>query len=394
VSTTVSREISAPRIRDGLRTCVWVFLGARLLLFVLSAIAAGSYQPLLPLPPDQPTSVPGWAAHVAVGGWDVLFTATERQDALWFLRIATKGYMVGDGSAAFFPLYPMAVRIVGWVPGLGPLGAALLVANASFLGSLLMLHALTRLELGAEAARRTVAFAALFPTAFFLMAPYTESLFLLLSISAFWFARRNRWGWAAVVGILAAMTRSVGLLLIAGLAVEAVRQWRRDGRSILPRLAASAAVALGPLLYLTYWQVRFHDFWAPLDAQKSWGRQSRLPWSTLWRAAEYAWRYRTYWLIDAIVVGLAIWGVVRASRRVPAAYTVYAGCHLVLPLLEPFGQRPLLSMPRFVVVVFPMFWGFVLAAERRRPSETALVAGFAAGYGLLAVLFMSWHYIF
>ncbi len=394
MTDTRAPETTPPRIRDGLRTCLWVFLGARVLLFVLSAVAAGSTQQLLPLPPGQPTGVPGWAAHAAVGGWEVLFTATERQDALWFLRIATAGYRPGDGSAAFFPLYPLATRVVAWTPGIGPLGAALLVANAAFLGSLLMLHALTRLELGEEAARRAVVFAALFPTAFFLMAPYTESLFLLLSVSAFWFARRERWGWAALAGILAALTRSIGLLLIAGLAVEAIRRWRRGGRGPFVQLAASAAVAIGPLLYLAYWQLRFHDFWAPLDAQRNWGRESTPPWTSLWRAADYAWRYRTYWLIDAIVVGLAIWGVVRASGRVPAGYTVYALFSLALPLLEPFGPRPLLSMPRFVVVVFPMTWGFALAAERRRPPETALVAGFAAGYGLLAVLFMSWHYIF
>ncbi|MBE3074032.1 MAG: hypothetical protein IMZ75_03665 [Actinobacteria bacterium] len=349
---------------------------------------------LLPLPQGQPTSVPGWPAHLPEAGWTVLVTATERQDALWFLRIATQGYHSGDGSAAFFPLYPLVVNIVAWLPGLGPLGAALLVANVCFFGALLMLHALTRLELGAEAARRAVLFAALFPTAFFFMAPYTEAPFLLLSIAAFWFARRDRWGWAALAGAGAALTRSIGVLLVFGLAVEAFRQHRKDGRPLAVRLAASLAVAAGPLLYAFWWLARFDDFWAPLQAQRNWARTTTWPSTTIGHALTDAWRWRTYWLIDLLVVAIVVWGVVRASRRIPAGYTVYAGLSLLLPLLFPFEQRPLMSMPRFVAVVFPAFWGFAIATERRRPPENMLVAGFAAGYGLLAVLFVSWHYIF
>ena len=177
------------------------------------------------------------------------------------------------------------------------------MSNAAFLGALIMVHALTRLELGAAAARRTVLFGAFFPTAFFLLAPYTEPLFLLLSIAAFWFARRNRWIWAMVAGAGAAATRSIGALLIVALAVEALVQWRH-GRLLLPRLGAALGVALGPLAYLAYWQVRFGDFWAPLDAQRNWRREATFPLTALWHAVKLTWLYQTWWLIDVIVVGI------------------------------------------------------------------------------------------
>ncbi len=83
-----------------------------------------------------------------------------------------------------------------------------------------------------------------------------------------------------------------------------------------------------------------------------------------------------------------------AARKVPLAYTVYAGTSILLPLSFPFWDRPLLSMPRFVVVLFPVMWGFAIAAAEKRPPETAMLVAFAAGYGLLAVLFMNWDYIF
>ncbi|MGE5226940.1 MAG: mannosyltransferase family protein [Planctomycetaceae bacterium] len=380
----------SPRIRDGLREVTLVYLGVRLLLFVLSAFGDG----LVALPPGQPTSVPGWPAHIPSYSWTALFTATERQDALWFLRIATGGYRPFDGSAAFFPLYPLAVRILDAVPGIGTLAAALLAANAACFGALLLLHALTRLELGGEAARRTIVFQALFPTAFFLMAPYTEPLFLLLSVATFWCARRGRWGWAAAMGAGAAATRSIGLLLIPALAVEALAQWRRREGPLLPRLLASVAIGVGPALYFAYWGWRDGNLWAPLDAQATWSRHPTSPLRSLGHAVTLAWQYRGWWLVDLTLVTLAVAGVIVAARKVPLAYTVYAGASILLPLSFPYWDRPLLSMPRFVVVLFPAMWGFAIAAAKKRPPEVAIVVAFAAGYGLLAVSFMNWGYIF
>jgi hypothetical protein len=378
-----------PQIRDGIREAAWVFVGARALLFAISVIGGG----VLPLPSGQPPIDAGFPTPVLTHGWHMLFTATQRQDAAWFLRLATAGYAPHDGSAAFFPLYPLAVRSVGWIPGVGPLGAAIIVGNAAFFGGLVMLHALTRLELGADAARRAVLFCAFFPTAFFLLAPYTEALFLFLSISAFWFARRNRWVWAAVAGAGAAMTRSIGVLLIVALAVEAFRQWRQ-GRLLLPRLTAALCVSLGPLAYFAYWQIRFQDFWAPLDAQKNWQRGSTFPLTAAWHALELAWRFQTWWLIDVVVVGVAVTGIAIAAFRVPMTYTVYATLSVLLPLTFTGDQRPLISMPRFMAVVFPAFWGFAIAAERRRPPEVAFLVAFAAGFGVLAFLFVNWQPLF
>jgi hydrogenase/urease accessory protein HupE len=109
---------------------------------------------------------------------------------------------------------------------------------------------------------------------------------------------------------------------------------------------------------------------------------------------EDAWRYQTWWPMDLIVVAVAVAGVVAAARRVPAAYSVYAGASLVLPLLFPLGDRPLLPVPRFAIVVFPVAWGYAVVTERRPNAATAVLAGFAAGYGLLALLFINWWYIF
>jgi hypothetical protein len=380
-----------PRVRDGWREALWAFLGAHLLLAAVGVIGGG----MLPLPAGQPPTDAGFPNPQLAPGWHMLITSLQRQDAQWFLRLATTGYAPGDHSAAFFPAFPLAIRTVDLVPGIGPLGAGLLVANVAAFGALLLLHALTRLELGTAAARRAVLFTALFPTAFFLYAPYTESSFLLASIAAFWFARRDRWGWAAVAGAAAAATRSVGILLIVALGVEAIAQYRRDGRPLLPRLTAAAAVAIGPALYAGWWAWRYHDLWAPLDAQRAWRPDgAQQPFETIWTALRLAWHYQTWWLLDVTIVALAVFGIVQAARRVPLTYTIYATSSILLPLMLPLASRPLLSMPRFMAVLFPVSWGWAIAAERRRPPETATLVAFAGGFCLLAFLFINWLFVF
>jgi hypothetical protein len=378
------------RVRDGWREALWAFLGARVLLTAIGVIGGG----ILPLPAGQPPTDAGFPNPQLSPGWHMAVTSLQRQDAQWFLRLATGGYAAADHSAAFFPGDPLGVRAIDAAPGLGTLGAALLVANAAAFAALLLLHALTRLELGGAAARRAVLFTALFPTAFFLYAPYSESLFLLASVAAFWFARRDRWALAALAGAVAAATRSVGVLLIVALAVEALSQYRR-GRPLLPRLAAAFAVGIGPAVYFGWWQWRHGDFWAPLDAQAGWRPDGvHQPIDVVVRAAQYAWRYQTWWLIDLLVVAIAVIGVVLAARRIPLTYTVYAALSLLLPLLLPLPSRPLLSMPRFAAVVFPVSWGWAIGAERRRPPETATLVAFTAGFSILSFLFINWQPVF
>jgi len=276
-------------------------------------------------------------------------------------------------------------------------GAALLISNASFLGALIVLHGLTRREFAGEGAddlaRRTVLFLAIFPTAFFFLAPYTEAPFLLLSVAAFCCARNDRWAWAAVFGAGAALTRSIGVFVAVALLVEALVQWR-EGEPPLPRIMSAAMAGLAPLLYFAWWKAAHDDAWAPLRAQGNWGRELTSPLTTVGRAFRYANEFGSYWMIDVVVVAVVLIAVVAGIRWLRLSYLVYAVASLLLPLANPFPARPLMSMPRFVVVIFPAFWVIARAVGRRRVPEALVTASFAAGYGVLAVLFINWRFIF
>ena len=223
LSESTDRDRERGRIREGVRYSLVVFLGLRLGLFVLALLGQGL------VPHDiQPVSVPGWPAPAFGHGWSQLFLVWERFDGLWFLKIANSGYSVTDHSAAFFPLYPLVIRVVSFVLGGHPYAASLLVSNGAFAGSLVVLYFLTASELSESGARKAVLYMAVFPSAFFFLAPYSESLFLLATLGAFWGARRGKWWVAGICGVLASATRNVGVLLVPALVLEALHQRRRS----------------------------------------------------------------------------------------------------------------------------------------------------------------------
>ena len=377
------------RLREGLRPCLAVFLAARIGLSLLSVVAVNLIDPL------DPVDVPGRAGPPATQGWHNAIDATERQDGVWYLRLADEGWSTDDASAAFFPLYPLTVRAVGWVLPGDDLVAALLVSNVAFLGALLAVFALTAEAFGERIARRAIVVAAIFPTAVFFLAPYTESLFLLLSVLAFREARHDRWGRVAIFGALAALTRSVGILLIPALMLDAIWGGRAGSRRALgARLAGAAAIALGPLSWFAWWGVAHGNWLAPLDAQGDWGRELQPPWVSLGHAVEFAWRFQSYWLLDLVIVSLAIGGLALALPALRPSEAVYGALSLLLPLFDPFGDRPLLSVPRFAVVVFPALWGLSGAGLGRKLPEPLLTSVLAAGWAICALLFVNWRHLF
>ena len=122
-------------------------------------------------------------------------------DAGWYLSIAQHGY-AHRYSEAFFPLYPLAMRLVAG-SGLGYTLAGVTLSVACFVAAAMLLYWLTADALGPRTALWTVVFLSIAPTSFFFQAVYTESLFLLLSVALFSFAQRRMWLLAGIMGLLA-----------------------------------------------------------------------------------------------------------------------------------------------------------------------------------------------
>lgn len=389
--------------RRGVAYCAAVFIVVRLAIMVVGYVGTAV------LPERGQVSVPGREDRPYVAGPHNLITALEQQDALWFFRIAEDGYDPEDGSAAFFPLYPMAVRAASWaIPGgPHPLAAGLLVSNLAFFLALCMLHALVLRERNEQIARRTVLYLAIFPTSFFFFAPYSESLFLLLAVTAFWAARRARWPTAGVAGACAAATRSVGIVLAPALLVEGVHQWREqknassDGRSderglgsLAWRLGWAIVPAAGLLAYMGFWQAASGDAFAPMHFQALWQRELVFPLKALFDGTGDAIFGGGYPLLDWLVVVPALVAAGYCVIRLRPAYAVYTWLGILLPLSLVWDPRPLMSMPRFVLVLFPIFWAMAEAVERKRLPHTLVVGLSAGGLGVMTLLFVNSYFVF
>ena len=383
-------------LRRAARYSLKLFLVLRVGLTILALAAVGL------VAQNEPTDVPGWPAPETEHGVGNVGTSFERWDALWFLRIADDGYREDDASAAFFPLYPTAVRGVSTLIGGHPLAAALIVSNLAFLAALIVVYLLTLVEFDERTARRATLYMAVWPTAFFFLAPYSESLFLALAAGAVLCARTGRWVPAAALGAFAAATRSIGIVLVAVLAVEAVSQLReaRGGRvrDLVPRLGLSALVSVGLLAYLAFWKAFTGDWLAPIREQEVWQRDFSFPVATLIDGTRAAFEFigvgaGGYTLLDWLVVVPSLAAGVWVALRTRPAYGVYTWVSLLLPLTFIFGARPFMSLPRFTVVIWPLFWALARAA-RKWNAHDAIVVCSAVGLGVFTTLFVNWYWIF
>ena len=373
------------RIWAGAPFCILVFVIVRVLLSALAVVGVRASAPV----PGVALRGPATEAPVT-SGWHNALDGTDRFDAGWYIAIAEDGYRPGDGSGAFLPVYPLSIRVVSWLLGGHELVAALLVSNICFLFALMVLHALTVEEYDLATARRSVLITAAFPTSFFFLAPYSESLYLLLSLLTFRYARRRSWSAAGVAGAAAAVTRSVGLALVPALAAEAWER-RRAGLRWVPAAIAAGIVFAGPALFAAYWVAR-GDARAPMDAQAAWDRHLSLPLVSLGRGLTLGIRGATdtvgrYWTADLVVTALAVVPLVVGWKRLRTTYTVYAAVSLLLRLSYPLAARPLLTGPRFVVVLFPVAWIWATYLTTRA-RLTVAIAFSAAAWCLLALAFM------
>jgi dolichyl-phosphate-mannose-protein mannosyltransferase len=390
-----------------LRPVAAPFLASRLVIWLVAVYA------VLSLPEALRRTAPG-ALPRSVSDTGYVTDVWARWDSGNFVLVAQHGYdLPGHTLAAFYPLYPALVGLLGRLLLGNEVLAAVLVSLAAAVVSACLLYELARRRLGDSVALRAVVFLGVFPYALFLQAVYSESLFLALALGALLAAESRRMALAATLAGLSLLTRPTGVMVVAALAVLA---WQSsDRRRSLAWLALAPAIfALYPLLL---WQQLGRPF-AFLHAEREWGRSFSPfgPLGGLWDGGRAAWfglrqlltgsAQHPYWTsIDpdrvalmnlenlAYVVAFTALSIV-AWRRLGAAYGVYAlGC-IALALSAPSHTYPypLLSFPRFALVIFPAF--VALAAVARRPWLVAGIAG--TGALLLGVNLLRWsagHFI-
>jgi Mannosyltransferase (PIG-V) len=326
---------------------------------------------------------------------NLLVAPAARFDSAWYLAIAEHGYDV-TGRSAFFPAFPALVRVGGEMVG-SPLIAGIAVSSCCGLGGLYLLHRLVALDFGIERARTVVWLAAWFPGAMVISAVYSESLFLMVSVGAIYAARLGRWPLAGALGAAAAATRSGGVVVIVPLLIIYFFAQRRPRADILWILLG---VPAGLAAYVLYLGLSTGDPLSVFTAQAVWGR-AFVPLGGialgLWSALQGAFELilpgigrppsafadgvssELVDLRDIAMLGFlagGVWLCHEAARRLNPAYSAYAACGLALPLSVPAGSFPLMSLPRFEFVIFPLWIALALwAHERQRVRQVLWLFG-------------------
>ncbi len=359
---------------------------------------------------------------------EVMFGPVDRWDAAFYLSIATHSYHPGPVSA-FFPFYPITIAGLNVVLG-SALVSGIAISLVSLGVALYLMHRLVTLELGASHAHTAVLALAFFPTSLFFSAVYPEALLLALSIGAVYAARTGRWAWAGVLGACASATHNAGVLLAIPIALlylygprsdrdrppdETVFPWWRPRYALRFDALWIMLVPVGVIAFFAYMGIEYGDALRPLHLNDTiWHRHfvplggvTQIP-SVLWHALRTIahappaqlfpttngpYRAAAANLLDFAALAFALLGAVGVIRRLPLAYSGYTGVVLAVIVSAPKASEPLVSLPRYILVLFPLQMWLAVWLDERRGRAAVWIGCSAVVLGALTMLFATGRWV-
>ena len=329
-------------------------------------------------------------------------------DGWWYVGIARRGYWFflpdQQSPVAFFPAYPVAMRLLGRMVG-GPLVAGFLLTLASGLGVALLFHRWCVAKIGPAQARLAVLLLLLYPFAFYLMgAVYADALFILASLAAFLALEKDRPVLAGLAGVVATASRPVGAALVLGLWVLYLERngvLRRLGARAEGRLPLRAAVSrvrpahaglllapLGLVAFCGFLAARFGEPFAFFDVAGApgWDQPAgahtwfkvhwvKAMWNGPWTDGHFG-----HLAINAVATIITVAFIPSVFRRLGWGYGVYVTIAVVATAA---ATKDFVGMGRYSLAAFPCF---AVAAEMlfRRPRLAWAVLT-VSGVGLVVL---------
>ncbi|MBD0842231.1 hypothetical protein [Streptomyces sp. TRM68416] len=336
--------------------------------------------------------------HPRFGGgerpWDVLAT----WDGWWYQQIAEHGYhpelvpvpgatgliTLEGNSAAFFPLYPAAMRLVSEVTGLGLYGAGLLVSVLASFAAALGIHAVTARLGGRRAGLAAAGLWAVWPGSGVEWAVYSDSLYVALAAWSCHAVMTRRWLTAGLLTCAAGLNRPTAVALIGAVAVAALLAVHRRQDGIARPVTAIAVAPLGLLAYLGWTGHRMGDYGGYFKLQSG-------AWAHEWDYGRhtvdvltsvpvghsdylFVWPYADLIATGVVLLALALLPLL-VRLRPPLVLLVYTALTLVLVL---GSQQIFANVSRYLLPLFPLFIPPALALRRLSPAHLYLLLGLAA----------------
>jgi len=313
-------------------------------------------------------------------------------DGVHYLKIAYEGYKAAF-SQAFFPLYPILIRFLNILPrdlSLDPryfvdpsyFYTGLILSNLFFLGFMVFFYKLLRLDYSEKIAKLSLILVLVFPTSFYFGSIYTESLFLFLAVGSIYLFRTKNYFWAGIVAALASATRVIGIFIPIVFLIEGRKELKKSFVSLL--LAPA-----GILIYMFYLYKNFGDSILFLNSQPGFGAgRSAQAYILL---PQVLFRYIKIFLsvkittltffnaaLEFIFATIPLSLLIVFFKKIRPSYLWFSLLALILPTLT----GTLSSMPRYVLVAFPLF-----------PLLTQLVGKnykfLAAGMAIIQIILLS-----
>lgn len=332
-----------------------------------------------------------------VGGVGAFLGHLSHWDAESFLWIAQNGY-TADGPKrfllVFLPFYPLLIAAFR-VIFRDYILSAFVVSTLASLAAALLFRLLVRLDHPERTAQAAVLFLFIFPTSLFLHVPYTESVFMALLIGCFLAARREHWLAAGILGFLACLTRVNGVVLLPALAFEAWDQYKAR-REVDRRWGW---IMLAPAGFLSYLLINFYVTGSPfkfLDYQReNWYKYMRFPYEGL-KEKVYTFIDRSpeagnmYGLQELLFIAIGLAFIIFGWKHMRNSYRVW----MVLNWLLFISTSFILSVPRYVLTLFPMFILMAVAVKRRPVLNVAFTAWCLLFLGLFTARYVVWAWAF
>ncbi len=376
-----------------------VFLTWRIALVIIPILGADVESTRECCPEVLPGPVRSWT--------DAAFNTWHRWDAIWYGSIARDGYQYFGtreaSNVAFFPGFPLVEGIVYHVTGLpveitGPILSTLLALIACWL-----LYRLTLRETNDDdTAQGTIVYWLAFPVAYYLALGFSEALYVVCTLAAFYSARRGQWWLSGVAGFAAGLTRLHGALLIVPLGYEYLRQQQWQWRSLLrPQTMAILGAPLGVLAFNLYLNVQFGKpagYFSPyFEIQALFFKGIRAEAFPTFPGTTFANYLNGLLTHPPSTESVAVMGAtivlllltVETFARLPGVYGVY----MLTVALFSLTSGDLISMPRFVVPMFPGFMALGLMGRRRPWLDRVILIASILLQGVLALMFTKGYWI-
>ncbi|MDP8976218.1 MAG: hypothetical protein M3N28_07635 [Actinomycetota bacterium] len=352
---------------------VGVFMLTRVVLVVIGLVS----RDLTPGPVVHPQPLGIGPSYSSVPFLDLW----GQWDSSWYLSIAEDGYkpfpLEGPfPNYAFFPLYPFLARAVGWLVG-GPFIGGLVVSNVAFLVACVFLYRLVALDDDVATARRAVKYLIAAPAAFLFSAMLSESLFLALAVTCFYYARTKQWWAVGVLGFFLALSRAPGILVAFPLLWMYLEQRGRSLRRVGPEVLWLAGFPAGLFVFMGINEALTGDGLAFTRIQvTAWGHRLQDPLSAVWHnltGENPVWRFNGWYLIVVLALTLLF------AKRFGVTYLLF----LLVSVLPPMSYGVWYSMVRYTVVIFPLYVVAARVTASRPIADQALTVTLALLQGFL-----------